>query len=820
MTDLGVNKVADQNLPGSRRFIAPWLFDFLCYLIFGSLALLICLPYISNRTPAGWDLSPHYYLAERMLHYMQQGRISGYNPEWLAGYPEFTLYPPFYFILATLPVVLSDGEIPVALSFNVLNVILILSLPLAFRYLTLSWMGKHDGRWGMLFGFAFLFLPKNLSMLGVGLGGIFATGLAPGFLGFVLCILFIACLVRLHRENDFVRAVLAAMLLAATIVSHLLSAVFIIWVLLIYVLVHPRRALHIVPVPLLLAAALSAWWWRPFLQHMPYSAGQTIGTVHPYFDPLHAVFPGLDPGSLQWWLSSSHISTWLTIGSFSLAVPGSIMRAPWLGLLLLLCVSAGLFKAAQVRNRFLLLLALLTAIFLPRSFFSTDGHSGLHFYRFTQHLWIMVVPLASSGMQYFLDSRHRSPPLTFIIRSLMLMLLVVSLGISAYQAFFIFVPEYSSDDARRFSAEMMEGRFFPENHPGYEDARDVALYLKAQNPSGRVAVETTRDNYFKLGSPHFFSAFLPQYFGLRVVPGLLVESSISSPYINRFLSRNSEHIVWGRLLPFSYSDEKRFPFKKLLHVAEHYGLEYLLISSAQLLDYVEEMDDQRLSLVYKNANFAVARFNKFRGLVGAPGGARIFYDHAGGPSCDDFSWAYYLREELKDFSIICSRRRYSELSSDEKSYFDGIIVSNGPSRAVPAPALNYYSGLGRPVLFINAFEAGAGGSSNDSLKDNDKSKNVVQFLADFSKLEGAFDWFGLVHSEKDKIPMQMLPHTASDRTLSFSGQGLVTLRYSFAPGWKFAPDSRRRRQLTNEVFRLMPSLMALISDGDTLLFYD
>ena len=90
--------------------------------------LLVLRAFFSTQIVSGWDMEPQYHLVELMISFLNQGRITGYDLAWFAGYPAFTFYGPFTYVLAALPTVVSNGLIPPAVGLHTI----ILTLPFLF----------------------------------------------------------------------------------------------------------------------------------------------------------------------------------------------------------------------------------------------------------------------------------------------------------------------------------------------------------------------------------------------------------------------------------------------------------------------------------------------------------------------------------------------------------------------------------------------------------------------------------------------------------------------------------------------------------------
>src|SRR5438093_8810338 len=81
-----------------------------------------------NNTPAGGDMGAHVwgpaFLRDHLLHH---GRLSGWAPDWYAGFPWLT----FYFPLPSILIVVLSQVLPYGIAFKLVTIAGLLTLPLA-----------------------------------------------------------------------------------------------------------------------------------------------------------------------------------------------------------------------------------------------------------------------------------------------------------------------------------------------------------------------------------------------------------------------------------------------------------------------------------------------------------------------------------------------------------------------------------------------------------------------------------------------------------------------------------------------------------------
>jgi hypothetical protein len=215
----------------------------------------------ASTTPAGGDMGAHVwgpaYLRD---HLLPQGRITGWTPDWYAGFPALH----FYFPLPSLLIVALDLVLPYGVAFKVVSVLGLLTLPAAAATL-----GRH-----LRLPFptpavlAAATVPFVFDRFHTIWGGNAAATLAGEFafsISLSLALFFLAALAR-ALETGRGRA-LAGVLFAATAICHLLPAAFAVFAALVLLLSRrPDRARWgIVIVAGLVGAALASFWFAPFI---------------------------------------------------------------------------------------------------------------------------------------------------------------------------------------------------------------------------------------------------------------------------------------------------------------------------------------------------------------------------------------------------------------------------------------------------------------------------------------------------------------------------------------------------------------------------
>ncbi|CAN5490449.1 hypothetical protein BH20ACT2_BH20ACT2_17740 [soil metagenome] len=180
----------------------------------------------ASTTPAGGDMGAHVWAPAYLRdHLLPHGRLTGWSPDWYAGFPAFQ----FYMVVPSLAIVLLAELIPYGIAFKLVAVSGLVALPLA------AWaFGKLAGlRFPAppllaVAAMAFVFNREPvLNGTGNIIGGNMASTMAGEFafsISLALAVLYLGVLVRGLRTGR--HRALAAVLLALTGLCHLIPAFF------------------------------------------------------------------------------------------------------------------------------------------------------------------------------------------------------------------------------------------------------------------------------------------------------------------------------------------------------------------------------------------------------------------------------------------------------------------------------------------------------------------------------------------------------------------------------------------------------------------
>ena len=221
---------------------------------------------LSNTTTNGGDTGAHvWWPAYLRDHILPKWRLTGWTPDWYAGFPAGV----FYFPLPSLLIVLLDVFLPYNVAFKLVTVLGPVMLPVG-AYFFARGIGA---RWPGPPLFAVATLPFLFYTGYTIWGGNLASTLAGEFsftIALALGLFFLGALARALDERKGLT--LAAALLAATVMSHLIVAVFVaVGAIVIWLQRRPVRnfsaALGVAGV----AFCLTAIWSVPLILRLGYT---------------------------------------------------------------------------------------------------------------------------------------------------------------------------------------------------------------------------------------------------------------------------------------------------------------------------------------------------------------------------------------------------------------------------------------------------------------------------------------------------------------------------------------------------------------------
>ncbi len=264
----------------------------------------------ARTTPAGGDMGAHVwgpaYLRDNLL---PDGRLTGWAPDWYAGFPAFQ----FYMLPPALLVVLIDIVAPYGVALKLVTVLGLLSLPLAAYVMGRLFRIPFPGPPLLAVATVPFLFDRTWTIY----GGNAASTLAGEYsfsISLSLALLFFGVLAR-SLDSGRHRG-LAAVLLALVILCHAIPAFFAVvgGALLVLLRFDWRRIVFAAPV-LAVGCLLTAFWAVPFVLRRGYLTDMGWEKLVTYRDALL-------PDSQRWVLVLAlvglvlAVAFWIRLGAF------------------------------------------------------------------------------------------------------------------------------------------------------------------------------------------------------------------------------------------------------------------------------------------------------------------------------------------------------------------------------------------------------------------------------------------------------------------------------------------------------------------------
>jgi hypothetical protein len=236
---------------------------------------------VTNTTPAGGDMGAHVwgpaYLRD---HLLAEGRLTGWTPDWYAGFPAYQ----FYMVVPSLLILALDVVLPYGIAFKLVTVSGLLTLPVA------AWaFGKLSGlRFPTPAMLAVATVPFLFDRGFTIYGGNIPSTLAGEFafsISLSLAVLYLGVVAR-GLETGKHRA-WAAVLLALCGLCHLIPAFFALAGTAVWFVLRPGRAqLKWLATTLPVGGLLAAFWVLPFYWQRHYLNDMGWEKLHTFNESL------------------------------------------------------------------------------------------------------------------------------------------------------------------------------------------------------------------------------------------------------------------------------------------------------------------------------------------------------------------------------------------------------------------------------------------------------------------------------------------------------------------------------------------------------
>lgn len=779
--------VARYRLMELRARLIRYRFPLLSSLTALAVLALHLAPILSVRGQlAGWDTPGHQALAEQMLELLREGKLSAYVTSWFAGYPAFVLYPPITSLLLALPAWFTDGAISIGTAMLVLNAVLPFLFLLSFWWTSRQWFGDAAARWAPLVSLIYLTLPNEIGVTGAGLAGQLRAGLVPHALGTVLYTAFLGVLA--DSRAGVVRVLSGTLLLAALLLTHLLSAALALFTLLLWSLWFRWTALWRALLMGGGATLLASWWLLPFFAHLSMSAAAPLGLPGWIHDPLQIWLPDLSAERMAALRSVPRVS--LEIANVPLSVPTALVGLPWVSLLVLVGVPVGMYAVAGSDAAFLTLLLTAAALLLPRDYLPGAWRVPLHGYRFAALLWVPLALLLVRGVPCVLAAVVQRRGVRRLLAAAVLGGIVVIAG-ARFSLVAGGAPGESFDDPRASWIYRFDTARYPEQH----DATSMMLHIAALPAGSRVAIEPAYSLIGRVGSPHLISSQLAATTSLELLPGLVAESSALAPFIIPTLAARSEGVRWGQV-PLAYERFfMRQPMAQMVKRLRALGVEYLLACSRRYVTALEQIGNGALEPVQREGEFVLFRLTSPASRIEPLAADPLLFVHAGGITFREFAQVWFALPAEVRLPVLNAPVSFEALPPRVRERFRTVLVSVPDDGRGVGALLAQLRAEGKEVVLLSAART-------------PNSAAAVHVVPSLATARGRRKLRSVLREASVLRPTESVDVAGSVRqgeVLLHAHDQAVLLRYGYTPNV---------RAEGGVLFEATPAFLAVIPDGE------
>ena len=453
-----------------------------------------------------------------------------------------------------------------------------------------------------------------------------------------------------------------------------------------------------------------------------------------------------------------------------------------IGSIIFISSFVGIFSLIKKKKYFFPGFFLLSFIFLPRDYLTQFADLPIHYYRFISHIFVINIFIASYGLVFIFDKTKKLSKKSSILCKYLIISLIFIVS-------FVSLSNYMSEN------ELKKYNF--EDYDMYDDALDMLEFINEIDLEGRVAVKTYIDLDQYLGSPHFFSSLLPLEYNIPVIPGLLVESTLSSRFILPVLTKLGISMPWGDtslLGDFEFVSQDQ---QSMLERLKLYAVEYILVDNKIAENMLNIQND--LEEIVSFGDFTLLKLLNFRPMIVETNYKPFLFIDQGGMNFIDFSKKWFSNIDMINYPVIYTNKNLEEISENDLSNIAGLIISYKPDTEIEKKSFEYFAEFDKNLIFIgakNTFDQEL--ITTKFLNSNDINEVMAQIIE-----------FSGDPSEFTEVKNALL----NDDNITFKSNLSTIINYSYFPKWK----STNPKQT---VFWTTPSMMFIFGEDENILNFD
>ena len=765
------------------------LSNVLLLILFGILIYLLRFSFSSEILATG-DLPGHYYLCEKMLSYLQQFRISGYDPIWYSGYPVFTFYNPLPYITVCFLHLISFKLLSLSLCFN----LVLFSLPFLFLcsiYYTSNalFKNKEASIVAVILGFL-VFLETSIGNYGVGIVAEYSAGFFSNCFAWPIFIFFIGVLEKLRQSDKKKYLFWSIGLLSALILSHIFTTIFAGLYLIFYTFFYFKESWKKIIIVIFSSIILTCFWWFPFLLNLFYSSGddmsgETIG------DPVIALF-----------------------------------SQPIFGFFLLAFTIIGIVEMARKKRYLLPVFFLTSLIFLPRDIVNRFIEIPIHWYRFTAGIVVIDIFIAAYGLKYFLDNYIFSSKNNFILKTIVSWVFFIGVLIVIVPHFCLGIYENMHASERKYAKENSE----------------IIKFLNDNKKDGKVFIDDNIVFFGGSGGPHYENMELG-FNNVPVLGGLIYQSSLSYHYFGEDKSIfEYARLISDETKPYEYSFSNSFQNMELDNLTENianknseaikliiknlstYGVKYILTSNTHhtpILDFANSsFNNNFVSVTTNEGPYVLIRINaEPQSLISSTRYKPFLFIQNGifNLNFKEFSKNWYRDGYSVEHPVIYSRKSFRDLPEYELSQMGGYIIIDNKC---PTSDIDFLTKRNKPIIIVGAPEECVSNFDNvyfvaKRIEPEDVKINKERNDLELKRVEELYKniYSIVLKSDTEGMRLEKIePEIIENEYLKFNSTSGTIINYSYFPKWQSIDSSQT-------IFWATPSRMFIFGSGNENLRY-
>ncbi|MFA6251963.1 MAG: hypothetical protein WCX74_00960 [Candidatus Paceibacterota bacterium] len=764
---LSHEKVEKVNNTISKILTIPGI---ICLVLLASLIYLLW-PILTNQVLIGCDLSAQYYLCEKMLEYLQQFRISGYDYNWFNGYPAFTFYNPLPYVSVCLVHLLSFKLLPLNFCLNlVLFLLPFLFLFSIFYTSNTFFRSKKTSFFAFILGYAALLTVNGY---GIGLGALLPVGNFANSFAWPIFVFLIGTIENLKQTNKNKYLIISALLFACLILSHIFTAIFAVFLFGMYFIFNYKTLWKKLLIVFFSGILLTSFWWIPFLFNLTYTSS--------------ADFNGEGESPL--------------IGIYGQFI---------LGIIILVFAFIGIIKLFKEKNYFLPTVFLISLVFLVREIMPTYFSPLIHFYRFTADVIVLNIFISAYGFSHafnYISKNNR-----------IILFCIIAIGIATNLAAMKYMLNYVQ----------------PSKNEYHEETKQVVSYFAGTKErvlidDDQIFYLIGSRHYF---AGVLASNNIPTVNGLLIQSALSDNFSYSKKkifdynfLINKYVNDGKPMNIKEANYITKLEEGINAEIKKDIENLSLLGVKYILTGKSYktpIIDYINSPENDILDIKETIGPYVIIEIKDPQPIfVETKYKPFLFINQKGifsGLEFKNFSKEWFFQGYAIDHPIIYTAKNIQDIPSNEMNKIGGIILN---TESCPNEIASYLLTKNKPIIITGMAENCSIKNENvvivnkkrTSIKGSlTKNKNEANLELEYIDNYYKNIYEELIKFNPKKITYEKIEGNTGNENLKFYSNFGVIINYSYFPKWV----SKNKNQT---VFWTTPSSMFIFGEGDNEVIY-